>query len=148
VEQIPVDAFLAAYPGGIRAEAQELRRLVRQVVPDVTERVRLGWRLVGYDLPQGCRHVYFAWVAPELEHVHIGFQYGIWMRDPEHVLRGAHLKLKKVRYLTFRADDPIPAAQVRDFIREAAEVAAMTAAQRMSLTLDEGWAPQEPSAPQ
>ena len=33
--------------------------------PEGIERVRTGWRLIGYDLPVGRRTRYFAWVAPE-----------------------------------------------------------------------------------
>ena len=63
-DAIPPDAFLSAYPDEIRALAEKLRAVVRRAAPDAIERVRFGWRLIGYDLPVGRRTVYFAWVAP------------------------------------------------------------------------------------
>src|SRR5918997_4886165 len=101
MEQIPADAFLAAYPDGIRVAADALRALVRRAVPDVVERVRPGWRLIGYEVPVGRRSRYFAYVAPEPHHVHLGFEYGVWMSDPHRLLEGAHLRLRKVRYVTY-----------------------------------------------
>ena len=45
LDAIPPEAFLDAYPENIRGAAEALRRLIRRVVPDAIERVRLGWRL-------------------------------------------------------------------------------------------------------
>ena len=122
---IPPDLFLAGYPPEIREVAERLRGVVREAVPDAIERVRTGWRLIGYDVPVGRRTRYFAFVAPEPEHVHLGFEYGVWMTDPDGMLRGAHLDLKKVRYVTYEPDDPIPTAALVRFTIEAAELAAI-----------------------
>src|SRR5512144_1958868 len=54
-EGLPPEAFLAGYPDAIREGAEVLRRVVRRAVPDAVERVRPGWRLIGYDLPVGGR---------------------------------------------------------------------------------------------
>ena len=141
MDDFPPDLFLASYPVGIRVAADRLRGLVREVVPDAIERVRPGWRLIGYDIPIGRRPVFFAYVAPEPIHVHLGFEVGVFMRDPDRMLRGAHLRLKKVRYLTYTPDEPIPEAAVLELIREAARVAALSREQRLSLTLDREWGP-------
>ena len=77
--------------------------MVREAVPEAIERVRTGWRLIGYDIPVGRRTRYFAFVAPEPGHAHLGFEYGAWMTDPDGLLLGAHLELKKVRFVTYRA---------------------------------------------
>jgi hypothetical protein len=142
METIPVDAFLASYPDAIREAAETLRALVRRAVPSTIERVRPGWRLIGYDLPLGQKSRFFAYVAPEPAHIHLGFQYGAWMADPERQLRGAHLRLQKVRYLTFRPGESIPRAAALAFTREAARVAAMSTQERMSLALDREWQPE------
>jgi hypothetical protein len=141
VDPMPVDAFLAAYPDPIRKAAGSLRAVVRRAVPGAVERVRGGWRLIGYDMPLGHRHRYFAWIAPEPVHIHLGFQYGVWMDDPDGVLRGAHLKLRKVRYLTFRPGEAIPRDALVELTREAARVAAMSVTERMSIALDRDWQP-------
>jgi hypothetical protein len=141
MDQPPPDAFLEAYPADIRADADRLRSLVKRAAPGVVERVRLGWRLIGYDLPHGRRRIFFAYVAPEPIHTHLGFEYGAWMEDRERRLEGAHLRLKKVRYLTFNPGDEIPEQSVLELTREAARVATMTPSERMAQVLDGAWAP-------
>ena len=133
MDTIPVDAFLAPYPATIRRTADLLRSVVRLAVPDAIERVRPGWRLIGYDLPLGRRRTYFAYVAPEVEHVHLGFEYGAWMHDPERLLEGEHLRLRKVRYATFHGDDDVPVDRLVELTREAARVAALPTAARETL---------------
>ena len=124
-EPIPPDLFLAAYAPEIRELAERLRDVVREAVPEAIERVRTGWRLIGYDVPVGRRTRYFAFVAPEPQHVHLGFQYGTWMADPDRILRGAHLDLKRVRYVTYRPGDDIPADALVRYTADAAELAAV-----------------------
>ena len=126
-----VDDFLAQYPTPIALLAQRLRALVKRAAPETIERVRPGWRLIGYDLPVTPRRtIYFAWVMPEPKHVHVGWQTGTLMSDPERVLRGAQLKLKKVRYLTFAADDRVTPKLVLDFTREAVRLSSMSRGER------------------
>ena len=125
MDSIPPDLFLSGYAPEIRDLAERLRSVVHEAVPEALERVRTGWRLIGYDVPVGRRTRYFAFVAPEPEHVHLGFQYGIWMADPERRLRGAHLSLKRVRYLTYQPGDSIPTAALVRFTSEAAALATL-----------------------
>ena len=103
---MPVEAFLAAYSPAHRAIAEQLRSIVRRAVPDTTERVRVGWRLIGFDVPVGRRSVFFAWVFPELEHVHLGFPAGVLIDDPHGVMSGAGIT-KRARWLTWRTGDPV-----------------------------------------
>ena len=107
-EPLPPEILLDDYPPDIQAVANALRAVVMTAVPDAIERVRVGWRLIGYDVPAGRRTRYFAFVVPEPAHVHLGFEYGILMSDPQRLLHGAELKLRKVRYFTFEPGDPIP----------------------------------------
>jgi hypothetical protein len=81
--------------------------------------------LIGYDIPAGRRTRYFAFVAPEPEHVHLGFQYGAWMADPDGLLLGAHLDLRKVRFVTYRPGEPISRDALVRYTRDAAALAAM-----------------------
>jgi hypothetical protein len=122
---IPPELFLSAYAGEIRDIAERLRGVVRDAVPDAIERVRTGWRLIGYDVPVGRRMRYFAFVAPEPQHVHLGFEYGVWMTDPEGLLRGAHLHLRKVRFVTYVPGDAIPTDALHRYTREAADLAVL-----------------------
>jgi hypothetical protein len=125
VEPIPPEIFLSGYPEGIQQLANALRGMVLSAEPQAIERVRTGWRLIGYDVPAGRRTRYFAWVWPEVRHVHLGFQPGIWMTDPDRLLHGAELELRKVRYFTFAPGDAIPEETVAAYVKEAASLAVM-----------------------
>jgi hypothetical protein len=135
MDPIPPDLFLESYPDRIHAAADRLRAIVRRAAPEAVERVRPGWRLIGYDLPVGRRTVYFAYVAPEPIHVHLGFEVGTYLSDPERLLEGAHLGLRKVRFVTYRDGDPIPEMQLEALAREAARVAAMTREERVAILM-------------
>ena len=135
VSDDPIEEFLDFYPPPIVRQTHRLRALVTRAVPEAVERVRPGWRLIGYDLPITRHGTYFAWVWPETEHVHVGWQVGTLMDDPKRLLRGAHVKLKKVRYLTFGPAERIPAKVVVDFTREAARVAALPRGERQLLSI-------------
>ena len=124
-ESIPPDLFLSGYQPEIREVAERLRAVVRDAVPEAIERVRSGWRLIGYDVPIGRRTRYFAFVAPEPQHIHLGFEYGIWMADPDGLLLGAHLDLRKVRFVTYEPGDPIPTDALERYTREAADLAVL-----------------------
>lgn len=128
--------FLAGYPPEIVATGERLRRLVLQAAPTAKERLRGGWALIGYDIPLGKRTRYFAWIAPERKHIHLGFEYGAWMSDPDRVLEGAHLKLKKVRYLTFEPGDKLNVRALRALVREGIRSASLPRELRLAMALD------------
>jgi hypothetical protein len=138
MDTMPPEALLADYPPPMRAIANKLRDVVCDTFPDAIERVRPGWRLIGYDLPLprvGRRTVYFAFVWAEPEHVHLGFEHGWAMRDPAGILEGAGIT-KQVRWLTLRPGDPLDRARLADYLREAADVAAMTRGERVLRSMD------------
>lgn len=128
--------FLAGYPQGIVEIGQRLRRLVHRTMPGAQERLRSGWALIGFDIPFGNKSRYFAWIAPERKHIHLGFEYGVWMADPERVLQGAHIKLKRVRYLTFEPGDKLDERALRELVREGGRVALMSRGERLAMALD------------
>lgn len=134
MDPLPPEALLAAYPPGHREIANALRRLVKRAVPAALERVRPGWGLIGYDVPVGRRTRYFAFVWPELEHVHLGFEHGVLMDDPDMLLHGG--VTKRVRWLTLSSGDQIRDAEFRALVREAARVATMTQSERFARLLD------------
>jgi hypothetical protein len=136
MDPIPPELFLSGYPPGIQAAAERLRAVVREAVPEAVERVRTGWRLIGYDVPVGTRVRYFAFVVPETEHVHLGFEYGVWMADPDGLLRGAHLNLRKVRFVTYQPGDPIPESALVELTRDAARLAATSRQERLAQVLN------------
>ena len=140
-DELPPEAFLSGYPDGIRAVADTLRAIVRRAVPESIEGVRGGWRLIGYEVPVGRRARYFAYISPEPIHVHLGFEYGAWMADPDGLLEGAHLGLRKVRFTTFTEGQSIPAAALERLTKEAARVALLSRGERLARSFDREWEP-------
>jgi hypothetical protein len=128
-----IEEFLGFYPPRIARQVEVLRGLVLRAVPSAVERLRPGWKLIGYDLPISRHGTYFAWVWPQIEHVHVGWEVGTLMSDPKRLLHGAHLNLKKVRYLTYEPGQRIPSRVVIDFTRDAARIASMSRAERQLL---------------
>lgn len=140
VDTIPPEALLADCPEAIARIGGRLRELVRETAPEVIERVRPGWRLIGYDVPVPAgpsprgRSVYFAYVAPEFEHIHLGFEHGVAMDDPGRLLEGRGIT-RQVRWLTFRpGDDPDPVV-VRALLIEARRVALLPRDERLAATM-------------
>lgn len=139
-DPFPPEALLADYPPPIVRTAERLRRIVRRALPDAIERVRTGWRLIGYDVPAGGQRTrYVAWILPKPAHIHLGFEHGILLADPERRLRGAHLRLKRVRYFTFRPLIDVSDKELIAFLRDAAEVALLPTDVRTGLAR-EAWA--------
>ena len=142
MDRIPPEALLEDFPPPMQVIAERLRNVVSEAIPDAVERVRPGWRLIGYDLPMGRKRVYFAFVAPENVHVHLGFEHGWAMRDPHRLLEGAGIT-KRVRWLKFFDIDEIDPERCAELLREAARVAAMTRGERELRSLAEDDVPRE-----
>jgi len=126
MEPLPVEALLADYPGPMREIAEWLRGVVARAVPGATERVRAGWRIIGFDLPLDPRRsVYFAWVMIESVHVHLGFPQGVLMADPRGLLDGAGIT-KKARWATLKPDSLLDELDLAELVQEAVRVATLS----------------------
>ena len=97
------------------------------------EAVRPGWRWIAYSLPDARRVRNFAWIGPERKHIHLGFEHGTLLADPDRLLHGAEERLRKFRYFTFEPEIDIDEAILVDFIRRAADVAVMSARDRRAI---------------
>jgi hypothetical protein len=135
MDPMPPEALLADVPEPMAAIARRLRLVVRHALPDAIERVRTGWRIIGYDVPVGRRNVYFAWIWPQFEHVHLGFVHGVAMDDPERRLKGQS-SVKLARWTTFTPSDPIDEPVLGALIREGARVATLPRPERLWRALD------------
>ena len=136
IEDMPVEVFLERYPPAIRETGLRLHKLIRIAVPGAVEGVRSGWSWIGYGLPDRRAKRTFAWIGPERKHIHLGFEYGAWMADSGGLLEGAHLRLRKVRFLTFEAGQRLDVAALVDLTREGARVAGLSRAERLAAALD------------
>ena len=113
-----VDEFLARFDPRVQETARAAAALIRETVPDVVERVYLGWNLIGYRCPAGRSSRYFCFVAPMDDHVRLGFEYGVALHDLDGVLEGDGTQVRYVRLATSRMPVCLPA-----LIRKAAAVA-------------------------
>ena len=91
--------FLRSYPGPLREISEMLRDLVRSTFPAATEKVYAGWKLIGYRIPDGRKGRLFCCIVPQKKEndVLLGFQYGIAMRDPHHLMEGKGTRVRFVR---------------------------------------------------
>ncbi|HEX6399876.1 MAG TPA: DUF1801 domain-containing protein [Actinomycetota bacterium] len=135
IETIPPEALLADFTPSHVAMAERLRTLVRASAPDAIERVRSGWRLIGYDLPRRRGTTFFAWIWPQPEHVHLGFPLGIVMSDPDGLMQGAGIT-KQARWLTYDTVDDINEGVAKRLIEEALRVAGMSHDERRAILFD------------
>jgi hypothetical protein len=134
-DQFPPELLLEGYPEPMRAVAERLRVVIRHVMPEAIERVRVGWRIIGYDVPAGRRTVYFAWIMPQVEHVHLGFVQGAFMDDPAGMLDGAGTTVL-ARWLTFLPGDTIDERTIERLMREGARVSSLSRSERTAIALD------------
>jgi hypothetical protein len=132
-EPQPVDFLLDEYPAAIRETGRVLRDLILRTVPGTVETIRPGWRWIAYSLPDGRRVRNYAWIGPERKHIHLGFEHGTLLADPDRLLHGAEERLRKFRYFTFEPSIDLDEAIVVDFIRRAADLATLPAATRRAL---------------
>src|SRR6188474_688827 len=144
-DTLPAEFLLDGYPPSIRRTGLTLRQLIFRTVPGAVETVRPGWRWVAYSLPDGRRVRNFAWIGPERKHIHLGFEHGTLMADPDRILHGAEERLRKFRYFTFEPAIDLDDAILADFIRRAADLALLPASARRAMAAA-GFEPLDASA--
>jgi hypothetical protein len=132
-DELPAEFLLDSFPPAIRDTGRILRALILATVPGTVETVRTGWRWIAYSLPEKDRVRNFAWIGPERKHIHLGFENGILLADPEHLLQGAQERLKKFRYFTFEPAIHVDEAIIVDYLERAAELATMPPGARRAL---------------
>lgn len=135
-DDLPAEFLLDGFPPAIRETGRTLRSLILGTVPGSVETVRTGWRWIAYSLPEKGRVRNFAWIGPERRHIHLGFEHGTLLADPERILQGAQERLKKFRYFTFEPAIDIDDSVLVDYIRRAVELAVLPAVARRALAED------------
>jgi DNA transformation protein and related proteins len=108
---VPPEGILEGYDEEIRALAEELRLLVRAAAPEATEAGYRGWRLIGYRSPH-----YFCFVAPQKDHVRLGFEHGVRLDDPDGLLEAMG---KQVRFVRLLPGQRLPTSALRRLIHAA-----------------------------
>ena len=112
-DTITPEAFLAGYSPDVQAITNVLRQLVKATIPDVQERVSLGWQLIGYRVLDGARSRYFCFVSPLAHEVRLGFEYGVLLGDQAQ-LEGNGSQVRYVYLRSLEAIDQIGRASCRE----------------------------------
>jgi len=91
----------------------DLRRIVRQAMPEAVERVYPGWDGVGFHHPEAG---YVCALFPDADRVRVGFEHGHLLPDPHGVFDQGG---RQVRYVTVRAVDAGLAVRLGELIDHA-----------------------------
>jgi DNA transformation protein len=103
--------ILERHSSGVRELAERLRKVVLEEAPEAEEAGYAGWRLIGYRSPH-----YFCFVAPQADHVRLGFEHGVRLGDPDGLLEPMGKQVRFVRCTPGRA---LPLRAIRSLIRAA-----------------------------
>jgi len=110
-----VDTFLKGYAPQVREIAVKARETILSVVPDATEKVYPGWKVIQYGAGADMKAV-FAAISPQRERVNLGLAHGADLADPEGLLEGDG---KAIRHVKLTSPQAAGAPAVRDLIRGA-----------------------------
>ena len=89
-----------------------LRDFLAQEFPNFQEKGYPVWKGLGYKDPK-CG--YICGIFPYEDHVQIGFEYGILLKDKDKLLEGDG---KQVRYITMHTTDDINEKAIKDFLKQ------------------------------
>ncbi len=106
-----IEAVLRKSSPQVRELAETLRKLIREVVPEVAERGYTGWGNIVYD-----HNGVFCYIAPLKDSVNLGFYRGIDLPDPEGLLRGTG---KSLRHVKIKKSEDINADVLQSLVLEA-----------------------------
>jgi hypothetical protein len=110
-----VDTFLKGYSPQVREIAVKAREMILSVLPDATEKVYPGWKVIQYGAGADMKSV-FAAISPQRERVNLGLANGADLPDPDGLLEGEGKAIRHVK-LTSPAAASTPA--IKELIRGA-----------------------------
>jgi hypothetical protein len=104
----------------VRGVAEELRRLVRDVIPGATEQVDLPDRLIafGFGPPGGVRmRDLLVAIIPHTAHVNLQLADGAVLDDPAGIVEGTG---KRIRHVKCRSLDDVARPELRTILQQQA----------------------------
>jgi len=110
-----VDTFLKGYSPQVREIAVKAREVILSVMPDATEKVYPGWKVIQYATGADMKSV-FAAISPQRERVNLGLAGGIGLADPDGLLEGDG---KAIRHIKLTSPEAAGAPAVRELVRGA-----------------------------
>jgi hypothetical protein len=97
-----VDTFLKGYPPPVREIAVKAREVILSVMPDATEKVYPGWKVIQYGAGADMKSV-FAAISPQRERVNLGLANGADLDDPDGLLEGDGKAIRHVKLTSLEA---------------------------------------------
>jgi hypothetical protein len=108
-----IDEYIAGLGGDWRSETvARLRQIVDTAAPEATSTIKWAQPVWDTNGP-------FAYIKAFTSSVNIGFWRGTQLDDAAGILEGEGERMK---HLTLRAGDPIPADELAGFVRQAVEL--------------------------
>jgi hypothetical protein len=111
---VSVQDFLKGFDPPLRQLAQSARERISSGVPHATERVRIGWGLIGYNAP-----AYVAFISFQRDHIRIGFEWGVMLANHSDLLEGSG---SQVRHVTIRSAADLKHASLPALLVSAAAI--------------------------
>jgi hypothetical protein len=110
-----VDTFLKGYPPPVREIAVKAREVILSVLPQATEKVYPGWKVIQYGAGADMKSV-FAVISPQRERVNLGLANGVDLEDPDGLLEGDG---KAIRHVKLTSPEAASAPALRELVRGA-----------------------------
>lgn len=106
--------LLAPHAAPIRGLSESLREFILQTVGDLEERVNPGWHSLSFRDGEGG---YVFGLFPFEDRVHVLFEHGARLNDPDGLLEGTDKR--QVRYVVLRPGRRLPRAGLRRLLQAA-----------------------------
>lgn len=110
---IDPEVILSDHSPAVRELVEEIRQLIREVVPTATESGHAAWHSLNYHHPDVG---YFCGIFPRKEGADLGFEFGILLHDPQQLLNQGGRQFRSI-YLAPGGD--IPHQALIGFLRAA-----------------------------
>ncbi|WP_234022752.1 DUF1801 domain-containing protein [Sorangium cellulosum] len=111
-------ALLSEYPPEAQQLTQRVRKLLLRIIPDVSEYVIPGWRIISFRMGPGHAHQ-ICWLAPQRIGVNLGFERGADMPDPDGLLTGG---AKQARNVRIRSAKDVDVTKIAALVAAAIEI--------------------------
>ena len=105
-----LDDLLADHSDAVAGTARELRNVILDGHPGLSERVQQGWHSVNYTDPAAG---FVCVIVPLADRVRLGYVFGAHLPDPEGRLIGTG---RQIRYLEFTDAGDVDPAVVLEFL--------------------------------
>src|ERR1700674_2160535 len=107
-----VDTFLKGYPPPVREIAVKAREAILSVMPDATEKVYPGWKVIQYGAGADMESV-VAGLSPQRERITLALANGVGPPAPDGSLEG---ETKAIRHVKLTSPQAAGAPAIRELV--------------------------------